>query len=364
VGNHSPYKLGLVLSGGGARGAYEAGVAKYLSERELEPDAYAGASVGALNGAILSSSPFIQKGAERLEAIWRSVTNEQMLQINYQMISLGVFYTAFQKVAPTPTIMAMNRFISSMNYADNMWTYLNLLRRSPLKSQAQGMLKNDGIKDLIGSNITNSDLDKGKPLWISLYESKGDIMDVIDYFIAAKMGGKDTRESEYKKLQSLQYEDRVNALLASAALPLAYESHVIDGIEYRDGGIGQAASSKGNTPLEPLRREGCTHAIVVHLTHSSSWDRYEYDDMTVIEVRPQKPLYSEGEMKSLMNFNQEKVSYLIQRGYEDAKRCVGNVLHWIDKIYNSEQAEASMKESLNRLDSDDFMEEIQKLKRK
>jgi len=42
-------KTALVLSGGGARGAYQAGVLKYLEEIQFIPDYIAGTSVGAIN---------------------------------------------------------------------------------------------------------------------------------------------------------------------------------------------------------------------------------------------------------------------------------------------------------------------------
>ncbi|MDE5556915.1 MAG: patatin-like phospholipase family protein, partial [Ruminococcus sp.] len=50
-------KIGLVLSGGGAKGAYEIGVYKALSAMGAEPyiDTIAGTSVGALNAVLLDS---------------------------------------------------------------------------------------------------------------------------------------------------------------------------------------------------------------------------------------------------------------------------------------------------------------------
>jgi predicted acylesterase/phospholipase RssA len=48
-------KIGLVLSGGVAKGAYEVGVIQALAERKIEPSAIVGISAGALNGALLSS---------------------------------------------------------------------------------------------------------------------------------------------------------------------------------------------------------------------------------------------------------------------------------------------------------------------
>ena len=47
-------KFCIVLTGGGAKGSYQAGALKYLAELGLEPQILVGTSIGALNGAVLS----------------------------------------------------------------------------------------------------------------------------------------------------------------------------------------------------------------------------------------------------------------------------------------------------------------------
>jgi NTE family protein len=62
-------RIALILSGGNALGAYHAGAYQALHERGLEPDWVAGASVGAVNGAIICGNP--REGrVEALEALW------------------------------------------------------------------------------------------------------------------------------------------------------------------------------------------------------------------------------------------------------------------------------------------------------
>jgi len=51
-------RLGLVLEGGGARGAYQAGVLKALFEAGYKFDGVAGTSVGALNGVMVAQNRF------------------------------------------------------------------------------------------------------------------------------------------------------------------------------------------------------------------------------------------------------------------------------------------------------------------
>ena len=63
-------KTGLVLSGGGAVGAYQAGVVKALAECGTQISMVSGASIGAFNGAIIAASPDLSEAAVRLEALW------------------------------------------------------------------------------------------------------------------------------------------------------------------------------------------------------------------------------------------------------------------------------------------------------
>ncbi len=66
--------VGLVLQGGGALGAYQAGVYATLAERGYEPEWIAGVSIGAINGAIIAGNP-PEIRAERLRAFWERITD-------------------------------------------------------------------------------------------------------------------------------------------------------------------------------------------------------------------------------------------------------------------------------------------------
>jgi len=66
--------VALLLQGGGALGAYQAGVYEALSEAGIEPDWVAGISIGAINAAIIAGNP---PGARiaRLRGFWEQVTD-------------------------------------------------------------------------------------------------------------------------------------------------------------------------------------------------------------------------------------------------------------------------------------------------
>ena len=65
--------VALVLQGGGALGAYQAGVYAALAEAEIDPDWVAGISIGAINAAIIAGNP-PETRVDRLREFWTQVT--------------------------------------------------------------------------------------------------------------------------------------------------------------------------------------------------------------------------------------------------------------------------------------------------
>ncbi len=70
----SPYPLvALVLQGGGALGAYQAGAYAALAENGIHPNWVAGISIGAINGAIIAGNAPAER-ADKLRGFWRRIT--------------------------------------------------------------------------------------------------------------------------------------------------------------------------------------------------------------------------------------------------------------------------------------------------
>jgi len=66
-------RVALILQGGGALGAYQAGVYQALAEANIHPDWVAGISIGAINSALIAgNSP--EKRVERLRTFWETVS--------------------------------------------------------------------------------------------------------------------------------------------------------------------------------------------------------------------------------------------------------------------------------------------------
>ena len=68
-------RVALVLQGGGALGAYQAGVYEDLAESGVQPDWIAGISIGGINAAIIAGNPPNTR-VDRLREFWTQVTSE------------------------------------------------------------------------------------------------------------------------------------------------------------------------------------------------------------------------------------------------------------------------------------------------
>ncbi len=74
----------LVLSGGGAKGAFQVGAEKYAREvKGYHWDVIAGVSVGALNGTMLAMEKY-----DRLLEVWNTISNDQVYTGGFNLISL------------------------------------------------------------------------------------------------------------------------------------------------------------------------------------------------------------------------------------------------------------------------------------
>ena len=70
-----PEQCTLVLQGGGALGAYQAGVYEALHAHGIAPDWVAGVSIGAINAAIIAGNPPDQRVA-KLREFWEGVSSQ------------------------------------------------------------------------------------------------------------------------------------------------------------------------------------------------------------------------------------------------------------------------------------------------
>ena len=76
IGSDETRRVALVLAGGNALGAYQAGVYQALHEHGIEPDWIVGTSIGAINGAVIAGNT-PERRLSRLAELWRPATAHQ-----------------------------------------------------------------------------------------------------------------------------------------------------------------------------------------------------------------------------------------------------------------------------------------------
>src|ERR1700729_2491048 len=74
-------RVALVLQGGGALGAYQAGVYQAIHEARIEVHWLCGTSIGAINGALIAGNP-PERRVERLRDFWETITKPPLRMPN------------------------------------------------------------------------------------------------------------------------------------------------------------------------------------------------------------------------------------------------------------------------------------------
>lgn len=363
-------KTGLVLSGGGAKGAYHVGVIKALHELDVQIDAISGASIGALNGAIVAASPSLEQGYQRLAEIWGLLAKQTPLSINNGTVAAIPAYLSLlsgfgMRVHPTlfasylayrTSKAAINALDEKLNHpiTASLSQFFELVDKK-LQPKAS-VLNNDPLQQLINTYLDWDGLQKGTPFYVSVYKSNSGLIDLTECALAM-LSLKETRPSDFFCLQQLPASEQKQALMASAALPLLYESHKIQGSHYTDGGQGGWSTLQGNTPITPLIKHGCNLVIVTHLSDGSFWDRHQFPETTVIDIRPQRTTSRDG-IADLLAFQPDRIPSWIDQGYEDTMACMAKIKEALENrqklartMQSQRVAEGTMLDSADRLQS-------------
>jgi NTE family protein len=242
----------LVLSGGGARGAYEAGVLRYLLEdlprrlgRPPRFDIVTGSSVGAIHACFLAATahrPF--RAGERLARIWGR-------------LSIGSLATLRTGALLATPLRAMG------------WLVPRALRRGelPLPDRISGLLETGPLEALVRRSVD------WRRIGQNLAEGHLDVVSVAATEIAtgrvvAFLQARDPNAgwSHDQSLVSRHAELRVEHALASAAIPVLFPAVRVGQTYFADGGI------RLNTPLAPALRLGADRVLVVPLRRGAGND--------------------------------------------------------------------------------------------
>lgn len=352
-------KTGLVLSGGGAKGAYHIGMMHALLEMNVGIDMISGASIGALNGGVLASAPDLKTGVERLEQVWQRLgetsplklrdAGELLGNVNAKKLLPYLIFLGSAGLRVNPSVWGLNGLwvlLSKTAIRNKLPDFASLLPDFLNK-----FLSDDGFKSVLTDaplqEMMNEFLDIGQlqrslPLYVAVFKQENFLKGVSD-IAKAEILGIENGNSLFKHIQSLPLEKQKDMLLASAAIPILFESRQdSDDSRLTDGGQGGWIKAQGNTPVTPLVEAGCDHVIVSHLNNGSLWHRYDFPKTTCIEIRP-NPKLDLG-LSAMFDFSPEKIEQLKNAGYEDTKDQIGKIKQALSTLSDKRNV-------MNQLDS-------------
>jgi NTE family protein len=251
-GRHLPFEVvSLVLQGGGALGAYQAGVYEALSEADIHPNWIAGISIGAINAAIIAGNPPASR-VDRLREFWTQVTSDA----RWHWFGFGP------------------------SNADLMRNLMNLASANlALTRGADGFFKARPFSPWLqpaGATEATSFFDTGS--------LKRTLERLVDFdrlnggHLRFSVGAVNVRSGNFVYFDSNTHVIRPEHIMASGALPPGFPAVEIEGEHYWDGGL------VSNTPLQwvvenEVRRD--TLAFQVDLWNArGEFPRSMFDVMT------------------------------------------------------------------------------------
>ncbi len=248
--NPARMRVVLVLQGGGALGAYQAGVFQAMHEHALAPDWIVGTSIGAINAAILAGNPH-ETRLSRLREFWEGVAHRD----SYDM-----------------------RRVSDQQRRSNvlLQTWDTLLRGVP------GFFRPRGLSMFpLGAAVA--------PEQASFYDTSelGTTLNrLIDWDYLNQPGGMRLTVNALKvtcgtlrSFDNRQLTINADHIRASGALPPGFPAVRVDGELYWDGGL------YSNTPLETVLDDGSNVDTLCFMVDLWSADGHEPTTLDEVQTR-------------------------------------------------------------------------------
>ncbi|MDI1285493.1 MAG: patatin-like phospholipase family protein, partial [Reyranella sp.] len=213
-------RIALLLQGGGALGAYQAGAYQALAEANLHPDWVAGISIGSINCALIAGNA-PERRVEKLRAFWETITapphgiphfgsfeihSDMQRQIVNQWRAMGTLLwgaPSFFKPRFPPPIFTPAGNPGNLAYYDI----------GPLKTLLEQLVDFDRIND------------PKKPMRFSV-------------------GATNVKTGNFAYFDNTTHKVCAEHVMASGSLPPGFPATEIDGEFYWDGGV------VSNTPLQ------------------------------------------------------------------------------------------------------------------
>lgn len=253
-----PY--GLILAGGGAKGAYQIGAWRALRELGITFEAIAGVSIGAINGALIAQGDY-----DRAVELWSSVEVKSGIHMD-----------------------------TELRDAENLFSFSNL------PQIFREVVLNGGVDVTPARNLIAEYVDEQKvrasgiPLGLVTFQLSS--MKPVEVF-----------------LDEVQEGLLVDYLMLSARFP-GLHNQSPDGAKYLDGGVYD------NAPIGMLRDRGINRFIVLDISgmkgvgHKSELSCAEF-----VYIRPNDPK----ELGEAFEFDKSMTEMRMEMGYLDTKKAFG-----------------------------------------
>ena len=265
-------KIGLVLAGGGGKGAYHIGVWRALRQYGIDKNigSISGTSVGALNAVLFAMGDY-----DLAENIWLNLSYDKVLSVSKQKLISSLMSLGLGGIRLSVAVLG------AMSGA--------------------GFFTRKGLTEIMSRLNFDSLRYSDKKFFAGVYN-------------LSKL------QMEYLPLNSQSDERIKKILLASSALPIIYPPEKIDDCSYIDGGISD------NVPVKPLYQSGCQIIFAVHLSRDSLINNIQsYGDAKIYEIVPSS---DQGNiLTGTLDFSREGIRQRMQLGYEDTCRI-------LEPVYN------------------------------
>lgn len=273
-------RFGLVLAGGGAKGAYQAGVIQALYELDIADKvcAVSGTSVGALN-----TLAFALGRKELCPGVWENIGFKDVL-------------VRAEKEERTRLRQLLRELSAQGIRLRDLDAVLEYISR-----EGKSLFTQQGLKAMLERELDFAALRQSRP---ALY--------VCAYDIAQG-------RPEYFALKALADAEIIQATLASCAIPYVFPPVHLRGKAYADGGINTRSypsANADNTPLSPLLGHDLDAVFVVHLQPDAPDCTAGGGGPEILNLRPSASLESV-KGTGAMNFSRGAIDAHMRLGYRD-----------------------------------------------
>ncbi|HET9370973.1 MAG TPA: patatin-like phospholipase family protein [Vicinamibacterales bacterium] len=251
--------LGLVLSGGGARAAYQVGVLQFLS-REVPfaiPEILTGVSAGGINAAFLAArqEPFPRR-VDELAEMWSNLRIDEVFRVDQDLWWRAIRWAGRLASGGKSPLRPAKSLVDTQPLRELLERELH----ATLGGTIEGINRSLHAGWLSAFALTASSYTTGQSItWVQTRED-----------CAMPSWERPQRKSEACAL-------RVDHVMASAALPFFFPAIEINGAWYGDGGIRLTA------PLSPAIHLGATRILAVTTRYART---REEADRPVITAYP------------------------------------------------------------------------------